>query len=115
MKHSIVGINTLLASLLAAQLATAQQVATPQQPVPPMPPGVADPASAIADPVYKDPVFWWRMSSVPKDVYEPDPYFYWPAARVVGEPGPWLPAAAPGRTTLPAAGLEAAEIGRAHV
>ena len=94
-----------LAALLLLQQSPA---ATPQEPVPPMPAGIADPAAAIADPMYSDPVFWWRMSSVPKDPYEPEPYFYWPAARVVGAPGPWLPAATPGRTSLPAAGLEAA-------
>ncbi len=73
-----------------------------------MPPGIADPDLAIKDPTYADPVFWWRMSSVPKDVYEPDPYFYWPPAIVAGQSGAWLPVAAAGRTSLPAAGLEAA-------
>lgn len=73
-----------------------------------VPPGIADPDVALADPVYRDPVFFWRMTSMPKDVYEPDPYFYWPAAVVAGQPRPWLPVVEPGRTTLPAAGLEAA-------
>ncbi len=73
-----------------------------------MPAGIADPDLAIADPTYSDPVFWWRISSVPKNVYEPDPYFYWPTAVIAGQPGPWLPLAEAGRTTLPAAGLEAA-------
>lgn len=83
-------------------------IATPARPVPPMPAGIVDPARALADPVAADPVFWWRMNSMPKDVYEPDPYFYWPPALVEGAPGPFLPAAAPGRGTLPAANLEAA-------
>ncbi|MCU0759173.1 MAG: beta-lactamase family protein [Steroidobacteraceae bacterium] len=104
---------TLAAGLLLGLVApgvvpAAAPLATPAQPVPPMPPGVADPTQAITDPVYRDPVFWWRMSSLPKDVYEPDAYFYWPPAVVEGAPGPWLPLAAPGRTSLPAAGLEAA-------
>jgi CubicO group peptidase (beta-lactamase class C family) len=73
-----------------------------------MPPGVADPDLAIADPSYSDPVFFWRMTSTPKDPYEPDAYFYWPPAVVGGQPGAWLPVAPAGRTTLPAAGLEAA-------
>lgn len=111
------GLATLLATGAVAALAAAAAapgdptpgtVATPSQPVPPMPRGVADPMKAIADPVYRDPVFWWRMSSLPKDVYEPDAYFYWPPAVIEGEPGPWLPATAPDRTSLPSAGLEAA-------
>ena len=73
-----------------------------------MPAGIADPDLAIADPIYRDPVFWWRMSSLPKDVYEPDAYFYWPPATIAGRPAAWLPVAAAGRTTLPAAGLDAA-------
>ena len=48
------------------------------------------------------------MTSMPKDVYEPDAYFYWPPAVIGGRPGPWLPVAPVGRTTLPVAGLEAA-------
>ena len=73
-----------------------------------MPAGIADPALATADPSYSDPVFFWRMTSMPKDVYEPDAYFYWPPAVIGGRPGPWLPVAPVGRTTLPVAGLEAA-------
>jgi CubicO group peptidase (beta-lactamase class C family) len=72
------------------------------------PPGIADPDAAVQDPTYADPVFWWRISSMPKDVYEPDPYFYWPPAVIAGRPGPWLRAAPPGRTTLRGAALEEA-------
>jgi CubicO group peptidase (beta-lactamase class C family) len=98
---------------VAATLAAAVGLATAALALAPagaaeMPPGIADPDVAIADPSYSDPVFFWRMTSMPKDVYEPDAYFYWPPAVVGGRPGPWLPAAAAGRTTLPAAGLEAA-------
>ncbi len=49
-----------------------------------VPTGIADPDVALADPIYSDPVFFWRMTSMPKDVYEPEPYFYWPAAVVTG-------------------------------
>ncbi len=73
-----------------------------------VPTGIADPDVALADPIYSDPVFFWRMTSMPKDVYEPEPYFYWPAAVVTGQPGPWLPVAKAGFTTLPAASLAAA-------
>lgn len=52
------------------------------------PPDVANPYSAIEDPVYSDPVFWWRMTSRPDNVFEPDPYFYWPNAHIQGAPGP---------------------------
>ena len=104
---------TLLPAVAPAQsneraAAPVAGIATPAQPVPPMPAGVVDPARAIADPVAADPVFWWRMNSMPKDVYEPDAYFYWPPAIVEGAPGPFLPEAKPGRGTLPAANLEAA-------
>jgi CubicO group peptidase (beta-lactamase class C family) len=74
----------------------------------PMPPGIVDPERAIRDPMYSDPVLWWRLTSVPKDVYEPDAYFYWPSAVIAGRPGPPLPQATAGRTTLPAAALESA-------
>jgi CubicO group peptidase (beta-lactamase class C family) len=73
-----------------------------------VPPGIADPDVAIHDPQYSDPVFWWRMTSMPKNVYEPDPYFYWPVARIEGAPGPFVPAAPSGRTTIPADVLEQA-------
>ncbi|MDX2145001.1 MAG: serine hydrolase [Rhodospirillaceae bacterium] len=63
------------------------------------PPNVVDPNKAIGNPVYSDPVFWWRMTSLPKDVYEPDPYFYWPSAVVKGSPGDFVqPAPSGGRS-----------------
>lgn len=71
-----------------------------------MPPGIADPDLAIRDPSYSDPVFFWRMTSVPKNVYEPDSYFYWPNAVVAGSHRPFLAAAPKGRTTIPIATLE---------
>ncbi len=95
-----------IVALAASFIALTTAFAAP--PTADMPAGIADPELAIADPTYRDPVFWWRMSSLPKDVYEPDPYFYWPAAVVAGRPGAWLPIAQTGRTTLPDAGLEAA-------
>jgi CubicO group peptidase (beta-lactamase class C family) len=69
------------------------------------PPSVADPNKVLDDPVYSDPVFWWRMTSVPDDVFEPDPYFYWPDAVITGAPGAFVPAAAPGETSIPTAAL----------
>jgi CubicO group peptidase (beta-lactamase class C family) len=80
-----------------------------------MPPGIVDPAVALADPVYSDPVFWWRYTSRPRDVYEPDAYFYWPDAVIHGAPAPFLPAAPAGRTRIaPAALREAADWAGAH-
>ena len=96
-----------LAAVMAAGIALGSGAPRPADAAD-MPPGVADPDLAIADPSYSDPVFFWRMTSTPKDPYEPDAYFYWPPAVVGGQPGAWLPVAPAGRTTLPAAGLEAA-------
>ncbi len=80
-----------------------------------MPPGVVDPEAALRDPTYSDPVFWWRMTSRPPDVYEPDAYFYWPDAVIRGAPAAFLPAAATGRTSIAAAALnEAADWAAAH-
>jgi CubicO group peptidase (beta-lactamase class C family) len=70
-----------------------------------MPPGIADPDQAIKDPMYSDPVLFWRMTSLPKDVYEPDAYFYWPVGVVAGAPREFLPPATP-KQQLPAAVLE---------
>jgi CubicO group peptidase (beta-lactamase class C family) len=84
-------------------------------PVVQMPAGIVDPSVAIRDPVYSDPVFWWRMTSRPKDVYEPEAYFYWPDAVIHGAPAPFLPAAPVGRTSIdPKALSEAAEWAGAH-
>jgi CubicO group peptidase (beta-lactamase class C family) len=71
-----------------------------------MPPGIADPDKAITDPNYSDPVFFWRMTSLPKDPFEPDPYFYWPVEVVRGAPQPMK--AANGKTTIPKATLSKA-------
>jgi CubicO group peptidase (beta-lactamase class C family) len=69
-----------------------------------MPPGIPDPDKAILDPAYNDPVLFWRVTSAPRDIYEPDPYFYWPEAKVAGAPAPFFKAA--GRGAVPAAVLE---------
>lgn len=90
--------KAILIALLFAAPANAQQ----------MPPGVPDPDQAILDPAYSDPVFFWRITNQPKDPFEPEPYFYWPAGVIVGKPGPFLPEAAAGRTTVPAKALETA-------
>lgn len=80
-----------------------------------LPAGVADPDRAIKDPTYSDPVFWWRMSSRPRDVYEPDPYFYWPAGVIKGSGRAFLPVAASGRTSITAKALDdAASWAAAH-
>lgn len=78
----------LLAALLAGGANAGQNhEQTPEQTPAalPMPPGIADPDTAIADPMFNDPVLFWRIISAPKNVYEPDPYFYWPAQPVRGE------------------------------
>lgn len=70
------------------------------------PPGIADPNEALDDPVYSDPVFWWRMTSRPENVFEPSPYFYWPNAVIKGAPGPFVPAVVPEEASIPRATLE---------
>jgi CubicO group peptidase (beta-lactamase class C family) len=97
-------VVSLLMALLATAVATPTRTAAAD-----MPAGIVDPDKAIANPLYSDPVFWWRMSSMPRDVYEPDAYFYWPEAVVHGRPGPALPAARNGRSSVPAKSLAAAE------
>lgn len=71
-----------------------------------MPPGIADPDKAIKDPIYSDSVLFWRLTSVPKDPFEPDPYFYWPVEVVRGAPQPMK--VAKGKTSIPKAALEKA-------
>ena len=70
-----------------------------------VPPGIVDPDVAFKDPMYSDPVLFWRLTSLPKDVYEPEAYFYWPIGVVAGTPGPFFPAAT-GRKALSAKTLE---------
>jgi CubicO group peptidase (beta-lactamase class C family) len=72
------------------------------------PPNVSDPEVAILSPQYSDPVFWWRWSSRPASLVEPDPYFYWPVGVIAGAAGPFLPAAIPGRGTVSTEALEQA-------
>ena len=80
-----------------------------------MPPGIADPDQAITHWSYSDPVFFWRMTSVPDDPYEPDEYFYWPSAVVHGSNQAFLPPAPPGTAAISAAALEQmAEWARTH-
>jgi len=89
--------RALAAALFAVTPAVAQE----------FPSGVVNPYDAMDDPVYSDPVFWWRMTNVPDNVYEPDPYFYWPDAVIEGPGGEFIPAAKPGETTIPQADLDA--------
>lgn len=93
---------TAFAAAMALSLTFAESVAAQD-----FPEGVANPYEVLENPVYKDPVFWWRMTSVPDNVYEPDPYFYWPDAVIKGSGGDFIPAAAPGDTVLPADTLDA--------
>lgn len=65
-----------------------------------LPPGVANPDEAIQHWSYSDPVFLWRLTSVPEDPLEPDPYFYWPNAYVHGEPGPFFDPVAPAHASI---------------
>lgn len=59
-----------------------------------MPPGIADPNEAIEHWSYSDPVYLWRLTSKPKNIFEPEDYFYWPDAVIEGAPAPFFPAAA---------------------
>lgn len=70
---------------------------------------VSNPDEAILDWRYNDPVFFWRMVSQPDNPFEPPDWFYWPDAVIGGAPEPFLPAARPGETSIPAATLEAME------
>ena len=54
------------------------------------PPNVANPNDAIKHWSYSDPVFFWRLTSVPEDPFEPDAYFYWPNAVIEGAPAPFF-------------------------
>ncbi len=72
-----------------------------------MPPGVADPDKAIKDPSYNDPVLFWRVTSAPKDVYEPDAYFYWPELKIEGKPTAFIGKPADGKASIPTETLEA--------
>ena len=95
-----------VAGAIVCSLTFSSPVATQE-----FPPGVANPYEVMENPVYRDPVFWWRMTSVPDNVYEPDPYFYWPDAAIKGadngKGGDFIPAAGPGETELPAGTLNA--------
>ncbi|WP_416907164.1 MAG: serine hydrolase domain-containing protein [Polymorphobacter sp.] len=97
---------TRLMAMIAAALAMVSSPVAAQQAE--MPPGIADPDTAITDPMFNDPVLFWRIISAPKNVYEPDPYFYWPAQPVHGAAPADLPRA-DGKTTIPTAALAAME------
>ncbi len=65
------------------------------------PSGIVDPEQAIRDPKYNDPVFFWRLTSLPENPREPEPYFYWPSAFIRGSNQDFLAAAEKGGTTIP--------------
>lgn len=94
--------RTFLALLGVATILTGSPVASTEA----MPPGIADPDKAIQDWRYRDPVFFWRLTSVPDNPFEPEPYFYWPEAVVEGEPKPFVPHALQGEETISPAALE---------
>ncbi len=71
-----------------------------------MPAGIADPDKAIVDPAFNDPVLFWRIVSAPKNIYEPEPYFYWPDAIVAGVSRPLASLGEKDRPTIPKAALE---------
>ncbi|MBT4740428.1 MAG: serine hydrolase [Rhodospirillaceae bacterium] len=100
--HQIVTIFVSVKSALAGLVLIIAPAAAQE-----FPPGVVDPYDAISDPVYSDPVFWWRMTNAPDNVFEPDPYFYWPEAVIFGPGSDFLPAANEGETSIPQADLEA--------
>jgi len=92
-------ILSLIALVLAANWSTWSHATD-------MPTGVANPDKAILDPMYSDPVLFWRVMSVPKDIYEPESYFYWPVEVVRGAPQPMKKATR--KTTIPKASLDKA-------
>lgn len=106
MRHRIFNSALVTALPLALSLAVSPALSEPVT-AQKFPPDVANPYDVLNDPMYSDPVFWWRMTSVPDNVYEPDPYFYWPDAVIKGPGGDFLPAAAPGETVLSAETLDA--------
>lgn len=69
------------------------------------PPNVADPDVAVRDWRYSDPVFMWRLRSVPENPYEPPTWFYWPDAVIKGDPKPFVPVGTPSRSTISAEAL----------
>ena len=46
------------------------------------------------------------MMSLPRDVFEPDAYFYWPSAVIEGAPGEFVPLAPDGKTSVPTGVLD---------
>lgn len=94
---------------LAAPLA-AQQMGLPSAPPGPNtpPPPITPPEEAMKDAIASDPVFWWRQESFRTQAMEPPPSFYWPDARVAGAARAFLPAAAPGKTSISPAMLDKA-------
>lgn len=70
-----------------------------------MPPGIADPDVATKHWSYSDPVYLWRITSRPENLFEPQDYFYWPNAVIRGKPGPFFKAAEPQSSTISASAL----------
>ncbi|WAC71975.1 serine hydrolase [Roseateles sp. SL47] len=81
------------ASAVPAPLASSAPVATV------LPPPPRDEANAA---------FWWRMDHPAANPLEAPYSSYWPLVPLKGEPGPFLPSAPQGHTTVPASALEEA-------
>lgn len=92
--------KAIMATLAAAFLAASSTA------IPEVPAEIMNPDEAIKDWRFNDPVFVWRMTSMPANPYEPPEWYYWPDAVIAGSDGPFLPAAAPGKSTIPQAALE---------
>ncbi len=104
-------VVALCAALIAGAAADAQPMGLPSAPLSPTdpPPPVTPPEEAMKDPIASDPIFWWRQESFLTQAMEPPASFYWPDGHVEGAPGPFLPAAQEGRTSIAPDTLKAME------
>jgi len=97
MKKNTVSRRAQLA--LALALAGVLSGAASAQDAPPPPPPPRDAAHAA---------FWWRIDNPSPNPLDAPYSSYQPLVKLAGAPGPFLPAAAAGKTTVPAAALEEA-------
>ncbi|MFG6441553.1 serine hydrolase domain-containing protein [Roseateles sp. LKC17W] len=91
--HALRALVLALLSTLACTAAQAQPAAAASAPPPPP----RDAANAS---------FWWRIDNPATNPLDAPYSAYRPLAPLKGAPGPFLPAAEPGRTTVPAAALD---------
>jgi len=97
MKKNTVSRRAQLA--LALALAGVLSGAASAQDAPPPPPPPRDAAHAA---------FWWRIDNPSPNPLDAPYSSYQPLVKLAGAPGPFLPTAAAGKTTVPAAALEEA-------